>query len=64
MRALIFRLVTRDGLLGITFTPIEGYSSTVKVHLHGAKTIEEVEAELLPDLGGGLEARLTAYQAM
>lgn len=53
IEALIFRLVTRagtrsrNGLLGITFTPIEGYSSTVKVHLNGATTTEEVEAELL-----------------
>jgi hypothetical protein len=59
IEALIFRLVTRagtkpgNGLLGITFTPIEGYSSTVKVHLNGARTVEEVAAELLPDLSGG-----------
>ncbi len=58
IEALIFRLVTRDGLLGITFTPIEGYSSTVKVHLHGATTLEQAEAELLPEQGnlsGGVE---------
>src|SRR5262245_55220553 len=54
LEALIFRLITRagtkpnNGLLGITFTPIEGYSSTVKVHLNGARTVEEVDAELLP----------------
>jgi hypothetical protein len=54
LEALIFRLVTRagtkprNGVMGITFTPIEGYSSTVKVHLSGARTTEEVEAELLP----------------
>jgi hypothetical protein len=46
--ALIFRLVTRNGLLGITFTPIEGYTSTVKLHLQGATTVEQVDAELLP----------------
>lgn len=50
IEALIFRLVTRNGFLGITFTPIEGYSSTVKVHLSGAVTTEEVAAELLPKL--------------
>jgi phage terminase large subunit-like protein len=54
LEALIFRLVTRagtkvgNGILGITFTPIEGYSSTVKVHLNGATTIKEIDAELLP----------------
>ncbi len=48
IEALIFRLVTRNGLLGITFTPIEGYSATVKAYLDGATTLQEVEAELLP----------------
>lgn len=48
IEALIFRLVTRNGLLGITFTPIEGYSATVKAYLDGALTVEEVIAELLP----------------
>jgi hypothetical protein len=62
LEALIFRLVTRagkkerNGILGITFTPIEGYSSTVKVHLNGARTMEEADAELLPDqVNGGCE---------
>jgi hypothetical protein len=50
IEALIFRLVTRNGLLGITFTPIEGYTAAVKKYLAGAITIEEVEAELLPIL--------------
>jgi hypothetical protein len=40
--------VTRNGTLGITFTPIEGYSATVKAILDGASTVEEVVAELLP----------------
>ncbi len=48
IEALIFRLVTRNGLLAITFTPIEGYSATVKAYLDGATTLQEVEAELLP----------------
>jgi hypothetical protein len=51
IEALIFRLVTRNGVLHITFTPTEGYTSTVKLHLGGATTIEEEEAELLPILG-------------
>lgn len=50
VEALRFRLLTRDGLLLITFTPIEGYSGTVKQFLDGARTVEEAEAELLPIL--------------
>jgi hypothetical protein len=48
LEALRFRLLTRDGELGIGFTPIEGYTSTVKEYLDGAKTLAESEAELLP----------------
>lgn len=48
LEALRFRLLTRDGELGIGFTPIEGYTSTVKEYLDGAKTLEESEAALLP----------------
>lgn len=48
IEALTFRLVTRNGLLGITFTPVEGYTQTVKQYLAGAVTKEEVDAELLP----------------
>lgn len=45
---LRYRLVTRNGVLTTTFTPVEGYSATVKTYLDNAKTIEEVDAELLP----------------
>jgi hypothetical protein len=45
---LRYRLVTRNGYLLTTFTPVEGYSSTVKGYLDNAKTIEEADAELLP----------------
>jgi hypothetical protein len=48
IEALRFRLITRNGLLVVTFTPVEGYSSTVKEFLDGAVTVEEVAAELLP----------------
>jgi hypothetical protein len=48
VEALRYRLVTRNGLQLITFTPIEGYSQTVKMLLEGAETLEEMEAELLP----------------
>jgi hypothetical protein len=46
--ALRFRLLTRDGELGIGFTPVEGYTTTVKEYLDGAKTLEECDAPLLP----------------
>lgn len=45
---LRYRLVTRNGYLLTTFTPVEGYTPTVKSYLDNAKTLEEVEAELLP----------------
>ena len=48
LEALRFRLLTRDGELGIGFTPIEGYTTTVKEYLDGARTLEECEAPLLP----------------
>jgi hypothetical protein len=48
LEALRFRLLTRDGELGIGFTPIEGYTTTVKEYLDGAKTLEECPAPLLP----------------
>ncbi len=48
IEALRFRLVNRNGHMLITFTPVEGYSSTVKMYLQNAVTIEEVEAPLLP----------------
>src|SRR5262249_43456009 len=40
-------LVTRGGLLLITFTPIEGYSPAVKEFLDGARVVEEEPAPLL-----------------
>lgn len=48
IEALRFRLITRNGLLLVTFTPVEGYSSTVKEFLDGASTVAEEDAELLP----------------
>ena len=52
LETIRFRLLDRNGLLLVTFTPIEGYSPTVKNYLQGAKTIEESEAELLPKKNG------------
>jgi hypothetical protein len=48
IEALRFRLITRAGILLLTFTPVEGYSPTVKEFLENAITIQEVDAELLP----------------
>jgi len=48
MEALRYRLVTRNGTLHVTFTPVEGYSATVKTCLGGAKTLLDAEAD--PDL--------------
>lgn len=47
---LRYRLVTRNGLLHVTFTPTEGYSQTVAQYLLNAVTLEETVAdpELLP----------------
>src|SRR6267142_1199578 len=55
IETLRFRLVTRAGLLLITFTPIEGYSPAIKEFLDWARTIEEEHAELL---GGTLLPRV------
>lgn len=44
----LYRIVTRAGKMLLTFTPIEGYSPTVKDFLQGARTIESAPAELLP----------------
>jgi hypothetical protein len=43
-----YRLVTRNGLWHVTFTPKAGYTPTVAHYLDDAKTIDEVEANLLP----------------
>jgi hypothetical protein len=56
LEALRYRLLTRNGLLNVTFTPILGYTSTVAEILNGAVTVESVPAELLPKINGdGLE---------
>ncbi|HET9376408.1 MAG TPA: hypothetical protein VFO40_15650 [Chthoniobacterales bacterium] len=47
IETLRYRLVTRGGLLLITFTPIEGYSPAIKEFLDGARTVLEEPAPLL-----------------
>jgi len=48
VETLRYRLVTRAGLLIITFTPMKGWNQTVKEYLDGAQTIEYAPAPLLP----------------
>ncbi len=48
LEAIRYRLVTRNGMALKTFTPVLGYSPSVKAELSGAKTLVSVPAELLP----------------
>ena len=47
INTLRFRLATRNAKMLLTFTPIYGYTATVREYLHQAETLEQVEAELL-----------------
>ena len=47
INTLRFRLATRNAKMLLTFTPIYGYTETVREFLHQAKTVEQVPAELL-----------------
>lgn len=47
IETLRYRLVTRAGILLVTFTPIEGYTPVVKEFLDGARTVKWARAELL-----------------
>lgn len=47
LETIRYRLVTRNGIMVVTFTPIDGYSATVKEFLQGADTVMESEAPLL-----------------
>lgn len=48
VKTLRYRIVTLAGKMLNSFTPIEGFTVTVKSLLTGAKTTQEVGAELLP----------------
>lgn len=50
LETMRFRLATRDALNLITFTPIDGYTETVRQILQGAKTVDWKDAELLDEL--------------
>tara|TARA_R110002020_G_scaffold13482_5_gene48621 strand:+ start:882 stop:2540 length:1659 start_codon:yes stop_codon:yes gene_type:complete len=47
VKTLRYRIVTRSGKLIITFTPVRGYTMTVKEYLAGARVVESRPAELL-----------------
>ncbi len=47
INTLRFRLATRNAKMLLTFTPIYGYTATVREYLHQAETQEQVPAELL-----------------
>lgn len=48
LETLRYRLVTRQGKLILTFTPLHGYTLVVKDYLSGAKILETKESPLLP----------------
>ena len=47
VNTLRFRLATRNAKMLLTFTPVFGYTATVREFLHNADTIKQVPAELL-----------------
>ena len=44
-----YRIVTRNGKLLVTFTPVAGYTQTVKDYINSAKITHWRESELLPN---------------
>ncbi len=46
------RIAERNGVMPITFTPVQGYNETVKLFLDGAETVRESVAFLSPKDGG------------
>ena len=50
LETLRYRLVTRRGVLLISFTPKDGWTHTVAEFLHGATTIDRVPGPLLPKI--------------
>lgn len=50
INTLVFRLATRNAKMLLTFTPIDGYTQTVREYLDGAKTLEWKKAEALNNI--------------
>jgi hypothetical protein len=48
LETLRYRLITRRGILLISFTPKDGWTHTVQEYLHGATTVDKVPGPLLP----------------
>lgn len=59
---LRFRLVTRAGLMLVSFTALDGFTDVVADFVEGSQRVEEVEAELLPVRGP--DGKLTGYEKM
>jgi len=51
VETLGLRIATRNGRMLVTFTPVQGYSATVKMFQDGAKTVLESTGWLLPRRG-------------
>lgn len=49
---LTIRLATRSGRAVLTFTPVNGYTPTVKMFCDGAKVVRRIPARLCPRDGG------------
>jgi hypothetical protein len=60
LETLRYRLVTRAGKMIVSFTPIEGYSMTVKDMISGGEVTEWRDSELLPgkNLPSGPEGKM------
>ncbi|MDH3834423.1 MAG: hypothetical protein OES34_09740 [Nitrosopumilus sp.] len=52
LQTLMFRTATRDGWIMVYFTPVQGYTPTVRVFQDGAEVVQECDAFLLPRDGG------------
>jgi hypothetical protein len=59
VETLIYRLVNRNGILLITFTPELGWNETYGYFYEGAQVLEESDAQLLPKLDE--QGRTIAY---
>lgn len=64
LKTLRYRLVTRGGRLLVTFTPIEGYTPTIKEYLTGARTLLDIEAPMLKkqNKSHGQDAHATDFE--
>jgi len=52
LETLMFRTTTRDGHIIVYFTPVQGYTPTVRVFQDGAEVVQDYTAFLLPKDGG------------